>query len=84
MHFRRKMKEALGWNEITENQLKNELHALLTKYNEVKDKLKSSGFGVDPDIDSTIDKGMHLTSHQICRKIITCMCRLGSKGVSLL
>lgn len=56
MEFLRRMRDAL---EISpdDTQLKNGFQHFLKKYEEVKQKLESSGFGIDPEKDATLSKG---------------------------
>jgi len=50
------MHELLGI-ECTDKQLKNCFERMVAKYKEIKDKLNSSGFGVDMENEKTLDKG---------------------------
>ncbi len=50
------MKTKLGIT-CTKTQLKNGFQSFLKKYKDVKDKLNSSGFGVDPSIDKDLEEG---------------------------
>jgi hypothetical protein len=57
-HFLRKMRDSFGWAELSELQIKNGFTAILKQYQEIREKLNSSGFGVDPEVDATLDKGI--------------------------
>jgi hypothetical protein len=46
-------------------QLSNGFGTFLKKYRDVRDKLNSSGFGVDPEVDLSLDKGLLLSKMQL-------------------
>lgn len=50
--------------EITadDKQLRNGFQFMMFKYEDVKRKLNSSGFGIDPEKDKSLDKGILLIS----------------------
>jgi hypothetical protein len=55
--FMKCMKEHLGLT-CTEQQFKNGFSSFLKKYQDIRQKLNQSGFGVDPDVDATLNKGI--------------------------
>jgi len=56
MEYLRKMRDALKLS-CSDLQLKNGFNNFLRKYTDVKKKLNSSGFGIDPEKDVTLNKG---------------------------
>jgi hypothetical protein len=51
------MKEQLNLDNCDEKQFKNGFDRFLKCYTDTKDKLSHSGFGVDPEVDQSLDKG---------------------------
>lgn len=62
--FLLKMKEDLGLT-CDKKQLTNGFQSFINKYKEIKGKLNSSGFGVDPEVDQSLDKGMARILYQL-------------------
>lgn len=58
------MRTALDINpeDCTDTQLKNGYSTFYSKYAGVKQKLNSSGFGIDPEKDATLNKGFVVLS----------------------
>lgn len=54
--FLRQMKDDLGI-DCNETQFRNGFNSIIRKYMEIRKQLNSSGFGVDPEKDATLDKG---------------------------
>jgi len=58
-NFILKMVEQLGFN-CTKKQATNCFDSILRKYKEVKDTLNTTGFGIDPEKDKSIEEGKFL------------------------
>lgn len=56
------MRVGLGIPCDDERKLKNAFAELIKRYTDVKAKLNSSGFGIDPQKDATLDKGEFKTA----------------------
>jgi len=56
MEFYRRMRAAC-LIDCTDQQMRNGFKNFLDKYTEVKQRLNASGFGVDPEVDATLDYG---------------------------
>jgi hypothetical protein len=56
MEFLQKMRDRLNFN-CDDVQLKNGFGTFIKKYADIRTQLNSSGFGVDPEKDSSLDKG---------------------------
>lgn len=54
--FLRKMRADLGLS-CTDKQLTNGFSSFLSKYKDIKEDSSSSGSGIDPEKDKTLEKG---------------------------
>ncbi len=62
IHFLRQMRDALEI-PVDDTKLKNGFINFMRKFDEVRVKLNSSGFGIDPEKDATLQKGNTQHSH---------------------
>lgn len=63
--FLRRMKGALGFDDCDHTQMKNGFDRFLKIYTDIKEKLNESGFGIDPEKDSTLEKGNHKQTYDV-------------------